>query len=79
LASATLSSSIALTSTEEHPLDVPRDRLAGRLRRADLIADHRGVVCYKGIRVRSRDGQIVLSGIAATQHFGRALGRCGAP
>jgi uncharacterized membrane protein YccC len=59
--------------------DVPRDRLAGRLRRADLIADHRGVVCYKGIRVRSRDGQIVLSGVAATQHFGRALGRCGAP
>jgi hypothetical protein len=50
LALATLSNSIALTSTKEHPLDVPRDRLAGRLRRADLVADYRGVVCYNRVR-----------------------------
>src|SRR5262249_888356 len=49
LALATPSASIGLTSTTEDPLDVPRDRLAGRLRRADLIADYRGVVCYHRI------------------------------
>src|SRR5215475_11042369 len=44
--SAMLSSSMARISTQEKALDVPGDRFARRLRRADLVADHRRVVRY---------------------------------
>jgi uncharacterized membrane protein YccC len=44
--SATLSLSMARILTEEHPLEVLRDRPARRLRCAHLLADYRSVVCY---------------------------------
>src|SRR5258707_1171136 len=43
------SSSTALTSRKEHPLEVHGDRPARGLCRADLVADYRGVVCYNRV------------------------------
>src|SRR5262249_16114042 len=43
---AIVSTTIALTSTQEHTFDVHRDRPVGCLRRADRVADYRGMVFY---------------------------------
>src|SRR5262249_62047475 len=60
-----LSSSMARISTQEKALDVPRDRPARRLRCADLVADHRRVVCYDRVAPNRGSFRVAAPGLAS--------------
>src|SRR6516165_1453647 len=68
-----LSSSMARISTQEKALDVPRDRPARRLRRADLVADHRRVVRYDRVAPNRGSFRVAAPRLASLAVRVRAL------